>query len=328
MNIGIVTPMAGRSWTGNRATAERWHRMISGLGHAVEIRESFEGESWDVLVALHARKSFDSIARFRAHDESRPILVVLTGTDVYQDLPADDVSVMRALEIADRLIVLQPRAIDELPEAVRGKACVIYQSLSAPQTGEEPSKDASPDGEAFDVVVIGHLRPVKDPMRTALAARDLPDTSRVRIAHFGAALDEAFAREARAEQSRNPRYRWLGERPREEVLAVLSRADVLVHPSVFEGGANVVSEAIVHGVPVLASRTGGNVGLLGDDYPGYFEVGDTAALTSLLERSEGDASFLDELRRAIRARQPRFTPEAEIEAWRKLLDAIEARHDA
>ena len=58
----------------------------------------------------------------------------------------------------------------------------------------------------------------------------------------------------------------------------------MVLSSLSEGGANVISEAVAAGVPVLASRIDGSVGLL-DDYPGYFPVRDTAALARLLERS-------------------------------------------
>ena len=50
----------------------------------------------------------------------------------------------------------------------------------------------------------------------------------------------------------------------------------MVLSSVSEGGANVDFRGRRRaGVPVLASRMDGNVGLLGSDYPGYFPVGDT-----------------------------------------------------
>jgi len=99
----------------------------------------------------------------------------------------------------------------------------------------------------------------------------------------------------------------------------------MVLSSLSEGGANVISEAIVTGVPVLASRMDGNVGLLGADYPAYFPVGNTNALAQLLQRIEGDRRFVARLRRAIARRAPLFRPEREVAAWRRLLAELSVR---
>ena len=58
----------------------------------------------------------------------------------------------------------------------------------------------------FEVLVIGHLRDEKDPLRAAEASRSLPESSRIRVVHLGRAHDEAWADRARAEMDRNPRY--------------------------------------------------------------------------------------------------------------------------
>ena len=121
---------------------------------------------------------------------------------------------------------------------------------------------------------------------------------------------------------RNPRYVWRGDRPRAEVRRLLGRARAMVLSSLSEGGANVISEAVAAGVPVLASRIDGSVGLLGRDYPGYFPVGDTAALARLLHRIETSPEFLVRLRRAIARRAQLFRPAREKAAWRKLIAEI------
>jgi glycosyltransferase involved in cell wall biosynthesis len=167
--------------------------------------------------------------------------------------------------------------------------------------------------------VIGHLREEKDPLRAALAARDLPLASRVRVIHLGKAHDEHWAERARAEMAVNPRYLWKGEVPGWAVRKEFVKTHLMVLSSIMEGGANVVSEAVVAGVPVVASDIPGSVGLLGQDYPGYYPVGDTAALTALLSRVETDPDFLDQLTRHCAARAPMFTPEAERDSWRTLL---------
>src|SRR5207244_4448821 len=153
----------------------------------------------------------------------------------------------------------------------------------------------------------------------AAAARLLPATSRVRIVQIGAALSAAMRRRAEQLQRGHPRYRWLGELPRRRALERLARCRVLVLTSQMEGGANVVGEALAAGVPVISSRIGGTAGILGDDYPGYFPVGDTRALADLLQRAETDTQFLDELRRHCAAKAYLVDPERERQSWRLLL---------
>src|ERR1043166_6450819 len=173
----------------------------------------------------------------------------------------------------------------ELPRHLRPKAQVIYQSVERPT--EIPPKSKL----HFDVCVLGHLRPVKDPFRTALAARLLPPDSRVRVLHVGKALSADMAERANAEMAENPRYRWLGELPHWQALRVLARSHVLVLSSLTEGGSNVISEALALGVPIVASRIAGSIGLFGAEYPGYFPVEETTALARLLEKVELEPHF-------------------------------------
>jgi glycosyltransferase involved in cell wall biosynthesis len=221
--------------------------------------------------------------------------------------------------LASRLVLLQPLGLRELPETAQAKACVIYQSATA------PARRQRVDPRVFDVCVLGHLRPVKDPFRAAAAARLLPPSSRVRITHIGAALTPEMKAAALAEGAVNPRYRWLRELPRWKGLRILARSRVLVLSSEMEGGANVISEAVVAGVPVLSSRIPGSIGLLGEAYPGYFEAGDTAALAGLLSRAETDAGFYAALRVWCAGLAPLFDPAREREAWQRLLTDVTVR---
>jgi putative glycosyltransferase (TIGR04348 family) len=279
------------------------------------VAEAYSGQPADLLVALHAHKSAEAVRRFRDQWPGRPVVLALTGTDLYEDLPTSE-EARRSLELADRLIVLQPLAVEALPGPVRDKARVIYQSVPAPRFG------AAPRQRTFDVCVLAHLRPVKDPFRTARAARLLPPTSRLRVLHLGAALSDEMESQARQEQRDNPRYRWLGERPRGRALVVLARCRLLSLTSRLEGGANVISEAVTLGTPVVSSRIAGSVGLLGEDYPGYFPTGDTEALADLLRRAETNASFLAELRRRGDELRPLFEPAEERRRWAGLLGEL------
>jgi glycosyltransferase involved in cell wall biosynthesis len=175
----------------------------------------------------------------------------------------------------------------------------------------------------FDVCVIAHLRTIKDPFRAALAARLLPASSRIRILQIGKAMTDSMLKRAQAEAIRNRRYRWLGELSRSRAQRYLVTSRICVISSRIEGGANVLSEAIVAGVPVLASRIDGNVSILGDDYPGLFNVGDTRALANLLNRAETDSTFLDELRKRTRRLAPLFDREREIRAWAEFIRQLQ-----
>ena len=339
MRIAIVTPAPPRSRYGNRVTALRWARILRSAGHRVSIDQSYSDEPTDLLIALHARRSFDSISRAHRAHPKLPIIVALTGTDLYRDLPRSS-RAKESLQLATRIVALQPKALDELPGQLRKKARVIYQSVgmaqgarkhkpnevaSGPISGsvESRARRLSPEqSRAFDVCVIGHLRPVKDPFRTALAARKLPASSRIRVIHVGGAMSEEATARAHEEMRKNPRYRWLGEQPRWRVRQVLRRSRLFVLTSRLEGGANALGEAIVAGVPVLSSRIPGSIGILGERYPGYFGVGDTTELARLMSRAETDPTFLSGLETHCRRLASLFEPSKEQAAWVRLLEEL------
>lgn len=313
MRILIVTPAGARG--GNRITAERWARLLRDTGQRVQIAHEYQNQPCDVLVALHARKSAVSIRRFHRTHPGKPLIVALTGTDLYGDLGRSPAA-LRSLELATRIVVLQPDAVSHVPRSARRKVRVIVQSAAA------PSRPGSPRPRVFDVCVIGHLRPVKDPFRAALAARLLPVESRIVVTQVGDALTAGMRRRAERESERNPRYQWRGGVSHAQARRILARSRLLVVTSRLEGGANVVSEALAAGVPVLSSRISGSIGLLGEDYPGYFAVGATRELAGLLWRCETDRAFYRELHRRCRKLAAIVHPAREREAWQTLLEEI------
>jgi len=312
MKIRLIAPVRRGSLQGNGVTARRWARLFKELGH--QVRQ--EAEYQNGAVALHARKSHASAKRFKVLHPDGCLVVALTGTDLYQDLKHSRAA-RDSLRLADRIVVLQPLALRALSPQHRRKAYVIYQSTAPPS--DVPRARST----HFEICVVGHLRPVKDPFRTASAIRALPESSRIRVTHVGGALTAGMARRAKAEAHRNPRYRWLGERPQAEALRRLFRSDLLVLTSRSEGGANVISEAVAAGVPVISSRIPGAEGLLGASYPGYFPVGDSQALAELLWKAEQDAAFRRRLVAHGRRLRPLFRPALERRAWAQLLkDAV------
>jgi len=99
----------------------------------------------------------------------------------------------------------------------------------------------------------------------------------------------------------------------------LGRSRLLALTSQLEGGANVVTEAIAVDVPIISTRISGSIGLLGEDYPGYFEVGDTSGLTDLLHRAETDKRFYKTLQRRCQKLAGLADPAEERRRWRELL---------
>jgi putative glycosyltransferase (TIGR04348 family) len=316
MKISIITPARAGARNGNRNTALRWARFLRELRHRVIVEQQWSGVRSDVMIALHARRSFDSIRRYAEAFPTRPLVVVLTGTDVYRDIHADE-HAKRSLELATRLIVLQEMAAKELSSSLRGKTRVIYQSARKVER-------QAPLAGCFEVIVSGHLRTEKDPFRAAAAVAHLPGSSRIRITHVGGALESDMAAEARAWMAREPRYKWLGEVAHGRALRILARARLMVISSRLEGGANVVSEALRSGVPVIASKVSGNVGMLGPRYPGYYPVGDERALARLLHRAECDRSFHALLTESCAARAPLIAPDRERAALDDLMSELQS----
>jgi len=311
LNISIISPATGTT-LGNSITAIRWARIFRTLGHGVSIAREWKEEPCDLLIALHARRSHSSIESFRQTHPEYPLIVALTGTDLYNDMPSNQ-EVHHSLHLATRVVVLQSAALEMLPDDVRRKANVIYQSAIPPQHAPHPAEDR------FDVCVLSHLREVKDPLRAALASRLLPDTSRIRIIHAGRALDSHWETLARREERNNSRYRWVGEQSHDAAMELLASCRLCVLSSAAEGGANAIAEAAVCGVPVLCSDIPGNRGMLTPAYPGYFRTGDTEQLSQMLNRAENEPAFINELRHIVRVLQKRFSPAEEFACWAELL---------
>lgn len=313
MLIFMACPAPPKSRKGNRVTANRWADILLGLGHRlVTDLDDPMFSACEILIALHARKSYPAVARWRKVQSDRPIIVALTGTDLYRDIRSSK-RAQRSLDLADRLVTLQKLGARELLARLRRKVRVIYQSAE-PIGVHPPARD-----KIFRVAVLGHLRHEKDPLRTALALRQLPADLPIEVTHLGQALSDSLERQARRLMALEPRYHWLGEVPRAQARRTLARSHLMVLSSRMEGGANVISEALADGVPILASRIPGSIGILGAGYPGFFPTSDTAALGRLLTRSMSDPPFYARLKEWCVALKSLVDPARERAAWQSLL---------
>jgi putative glycosyltransferase (TIGR04348 family) len=316
MKVALITPARLGSRSGNSITAVRWASILRLLGHKVSLSHEFNGQSADMMIALNAYRSAASIQRFRRHYPERPLVVALTGTDMYRFLNSHPVRTMDSIKAADRLVVLNNLAHKVLPPDQRRKCFVILESAAPLPNGRRPSV------RYFDVCVIGHLRPEKDPLRTAQAADMLPASSKIRVHHYGKAHTTEWAELAQEEMARNPRYAWFDEVPHWQIRRVLASSRLMVLSSNIEGGPNCLSEAIVAGLPVITTDIDGCMGVLGPDYPGIFPVGSTEALSRQLIRTETDPDYLAELERYIVELAPYLSRQKEESRWEKLLETL------
>lgn len=309
MRIVLITPAPPGSKAGNRATAERWAGLLEREGHSVSIVTEYPDERdkapCDLFIALHAWRSADALRRFRKDQPGTPVILALTGTDIYDHQRRFPELTHGSMALADCLIGLHHRVAGDIPERYASKLMTVLQSA------DQPSSPTVGTSEQFLVCVIGHLREEKDSLRAALAARLLPASSKVQVVNAGKPHTEEWESRAREEQANNPRFKWLGEVDKPQIHSLMASCQLMVISSIMEGGANVVSEACRAGLPILASDISGNIGLLGDDYPGYFRTGDEQDLARLLAKAEASPEFLEELRGRVSRLAADFTPEAE-----------------
>ncbi len=318
-SLCIVTPALADANNGNWQTARRWAQLLSGHYQVRLSRQwtgALEGDaSTDLLLALHARRSAESIAAWALLCPGQGLAVALTGTDLNLDIDSD-AAAQRSLLLAQRLIVLQDQGPLALPQAVREKCRVVFQSSS-------PRDTLSKTTRHLRAVVVGHLRAEKAPQLVWAAARLLAAGEGIQIDHLGNALDPALGEAARQTQAECPHYRWLGGVSHASARDRIQRAHLLLHPSQMEGGAHVIMESVLSGTPVLASCVAGNVGMLGADYAGYFPPGDAPALVRLLRACRADIAAptgtLARLQAQCFARAPLFQRDAER---RHLLQAL------
>ena len=260
MKISLVTPAEKHSKAGNRQTAVRWAQILRELNHKVKVSEQYDGRNADMMIAVHAWKSRNSIREFSVAHPDRPLIVLLAGTDIYKFQHSHQEETYESMYRATALVCLHNLVSNAIPKRFKSKLNLIYQSSLTLQELRIPSE------VRFEVCVIGHLREEKDSLRAALATHLIPKDSNLYIVHLGKAHSPEWEKAAQNETAQNHRYEWRGEVSHSEVRRQFSRSHAMIISSTMEGGANVVSEAVVCGLPIIASNIDGNIGLLGENY--------------------------------------------------------------
>ena len=312
MNILITSAYPLSSPKGNSITAKRIAKLLTQAGHSAQAINTDMPPPADAMIALHATKTLASSKRFKVHSPKGKLIIYLTGTDLYKEQANNNPEFKEALILADALVVGQRASLASIPSEFKSKSHFVPASVLLPSL-KKVSAPPSPS-----LALIGHLRPVKNPFLMNLALEQL---SAITLNAFtlGAALEPSMLAEAERWQQADSRFHWLNDIPYSEALSWIEQVDFTLNTSHSEGGSNAVAESIVLGTPVLASKIEGNVGMLGDDYLGYFEPNNANSLAKLIRRAITDHDFHEALLEQTLDLQQNFLPEKETAGWLKLL---------
>jgi sugar transferase (PEP-CTERM/EpsH1 system associated) len=112
----------------------------------------------------------------------------------------------------------------------------------------------------------------------------------------------------------------------DRIPELLSAMDIFVQTSLAEGMSNTMLEAMATGLPLLASRVGGNSEIIADGETGYlFPPGDCATLIRHLSSLVSSGALRRQLGQAGRRRAVKeFSIERMLEAYRKLYQGLAA----
>jgi glycosyltransferase involved in cell wall biosynthesis len=178
----------------------------------------------------------------------RPCFGVVTVHDLaFEDHPEDFARstgakyrffTPRAVRSAERVICVSRFTADDVCErygVTAEKVRVVPNAPSLP-VGSRPA----PGGEPY-VLTVGDLRPKKNLDRLVAAWRAAGTERRLVVAGLG--------------QAPWPDVEAPGFLPDAELDALIRGADLVVHPSLYEGFGLVVAEAMARGVPVACSNT-------------------------------------------------------------------------
>jgi glycosyltransferase involved in cell wall biosynthesis len=327
LDVRILTPFGAQSGMGNWRTASRYAEMLRDAAMQVKIyepsaiaRATMPSALPKVAIVLNAFRSHEQVQTFLK--AKIPVLLVITGTDLYGALApqkkgspayqqAED-----ALLSASAVMTLQAEAQNEIlrrwPQLAGNVHCILQ--TTAPRKPSAPV--LSPQSKTVRFLIAGHIRAEKDPITAFHAFRQaFPDgwaeradggKVPVRLIHVGGEQDGALAQELAELAANYPGVRMEGTLSHAQTMRQMTQVHALLQPSVSEGGALVVAEAVACHLPIIASDIPAHRGQLGPAYPGLFPVGDAAALAEMLKRFVAQEAFLNSLLQAVNALTPRL----------------------
>ena len=205
------------------------------------------------------------------------------------------------------------------------KVTHIINGVDAVKFG--PRGEVSPSREELGLPVdpclmgiVGRLDPVKDHATLFKAFSRLGENAHLVVVGDGPMRNELIG--LANELGLTGRVSFLGNR--NDVPDILPALDVFVLPSIAEGISNTILEAMACGLPVVASRVGGNPELVKDGETGFlFCAGDVQALAGRLNQYLQHSDLRGEHGKAARARIEReFSLAAMVDKYDRLYRSI------
>lgn len=209
----------------------------------------------------------------------------------------------------------------------------VYNGVDTTRFRPEPGARAAVLPEGFagpDCIVlgaVGRMTGIKDPVTLARAFVGLlatePDArARLRLVLVGDGPELPAVRAVLA-QAGCADLAWLPG-ARDDVPALLRAFDVYVLSSLNEGISNTILEAMASGLPVVATRVGGNAELVRDEECGLLvPPGDPGTLAVALRRYVRDPLLRGAHARAARARAVAdFSMEAMVRGYLSVYDGL------
>jgi len=299
-------------------TAERLERILREGSFSVMMEtETYEGLEARCMIALNARRSAQAVARFKSQYPDHKVLILLTGTDInHVEMNDAESPTRQTIEAADALVVLHDADLHSVPTEHLHKTTRIFPSVQLPLGSHHQGNENG----SFQVIMAGNLRPVKNPRLAVAAARLLPADKSIKISSYGGASG-SLAEDMQYASESLECFHWAGKLNHTDLVRKMEHAHVLLNTSTQEGGANAICEAISLGLPVIASHIRGNIGMLGDDYEGFFPSEDRQALADILHRCSTDSVFYSDLKAQVSSRAHLFAYTTEAKAWTDLVQA-------
>ena len=312
IDVLIHSPYPRQRSQGNAVTAKRMVNLLRDSGLAAALHERGDAPlKAKCLIALNGRKGAEEIFKFLQRQPDNPVIALLTGTDVnHPEMEQPDSITRKALELSTAIVSLHDGFAHRIPKHLLEKTEVIYPSVMLPDPlDHSPSKPPK-------VIIAGNFRAEKNPSLMMKAVREMKE-SPLHFHAYGQGGD--YQRDLERTAAECPHFYFHGVKEHDVLLGEMQAAHVLLNTSTQEGGANAICEAIALGLPVVASRIAGNMGMLGENYAGFFPVEEVTKLIEILGRAAKNHDFYQLLKEQIATRAPLFSHQRETEQWVNLI---------
>lgn len=230
----------------------------------------------------------DAIVAYReAEHVGLPLVVTLHGDDAFRVLPRRDPiggAIRHAVAGAHTVICVS----SAMAAAVRA-ALPAVEPLVIPNGFDDTLFRLANTPRDLGLLFVGMLVPVKNLDLLLRSYAQVSDRIGLPLTLAGDGPLRPALESRAAELGISGLVHFVGAQSREDVAALMRRADALVLPSKSEGWPLVVAEALACGTPVVASRVGGIPEIVGSDAGGILVTpGDetelAASLIEIVER--------------------------------------------